>query len=45
LQRGNVEPAKVEQLQRGRVGQQPFQIGRAGLAGGDLHQMGIAVAI
>ena len=45
LQRRNVEAAKVEQLQHCRIGQQPLQVRRAGLAAGDLHQMRIAVAV
>jgi hypothetical protein len=44
LQHGDVEPAEVEQLQRRGVGQQALQVGGSGLALGDLHQMGIAVA-
>ena len=44
LHRRNVKAAEVEQLEHRGIGQQPLQIGRRGLAAGDLHQMGIAVA-
>ena len=39
-----IEAREVEQLQHRRVGEQPPQVGRVVAAGGELHEMGVAVA-
>ena len=44
LQHRHIEAGKMENLGDARIGQQPLEIGRRILAGGELHQMAIAVA-
>ncbi len=43
-QHPHVEPAVMKEFDDLRIGQQPLQIGGAGLAGCDLHHVGVAVA-
>ena len=44
LQHAHVETAVVEQLDDRRIGQQTLEVGSAGLAGGDLHDIRRPVA-